>query len=158
MQTLTILNSKEIRQLKQQIEIQFGYAPQQDYAYLRTEKEKIFLINKDVAKVDWDKLIVDKMGLYFGEDLGEEFRLSKEGAQLLGAEAQKHKVKLKNVIELSKEELKHYFTGADLPKECGQESRLILLRYKEDILGCARYKEGKILNFMPKIHRGEVIL
>ena len=158
MQQLTILNSKEIRQLKQRVEIEFGYAPQEDYAYLRTEKEKIFLINKDVAKVDWDKLIVDKMGLYFGEDLGEDFRLSKEGAQLLGAEAKKHKVKLKNVIDLSHDELKHYFTGADLLKDYGKQSRLVLLEYKGDILGCAKYKEGKILNFMPKIHRGEVIL
>lgn len=158
MQTLTILNSKEIRQLKQQIEIEFGYAPQEDLAYLRNEKEKIFIINRDLAKIDWKKLIVDKVGLYFGEDLGEEFRLSKEGAQLLGAEARKNKVKLKNVIELSHDELKHYFTGLDLPKECGKQSRLVLLQYKEDIIGCARYKEGKILNFMPKIHRGEVIL
>jgi len=158
MQQLTILNSKEIKQLRNQIEAQFGYFFPEDYAYLRTEKEKIFLINKDIAKVDWKKLIVDKVGLYLGEDLGPEFRLSKEGAQLLGLAAKKHKIELKNTVELSKEELKHYFTGVDLPKDCGEKSRLVLLSYEKDILGCAKYKEGRILNFLPKIHRGEVIL
>ncbi|MFA6461317.1 MAG: hypothetical protein WCV90_03550 [Candidatus Woesearchaeota archaeon] len=159
MQTLTILNSKEVRALKEQLTRQFGYFPPEDYAYLRNEKEKIFLINKDVAKVDWDKLIVDKMGLYFGEDLGHEFRLSKEGAQLLWMEAKKNKVELKNTLELSKEEVKTYFSGVDLFKEEGEkDNKLVILYYQKEVLGCARYREGKVFNFLPKIHRGEVIL
>jgi len=158
MQTLTILNSKEIKALKQQLENQFGYSFKEDYAYLRNEKDRIFIISKDLAKIDWKKLIVDKVGLYLGEDLAPEFRLSKEGAQLLYLEAKKNKVTLKKVVDLTKEEVKTYFTGIDLPKECGKENRLVILRYREDILGCAKYKEGRILNFLPKIHRGEVIL
>jgi len=158
MQTLTILNSKEVRAMKEIIIDQFGYFLKEDYAYLRNEKDKIFLINKDIAKIDWKKLIVDKVGLYFGEDLGHEFRLSKECAQLIGLEAKQQKVKLKNVAELTKDELKVYFQGRDLAKDLGNESKLVLLEYNGEIIGCAKYKPGTILNFLPKVHRGEVIL
>ena len=48
--------------------------------------------------------------------------------------------------------------GLDLEKNIGPEDKPIIISYKNNILGCAQYKEGKILNFLPKIHRGEVIL
>lgn len=158
MQTLTILNSKDIKRIKEIITTQFGHFLTTDYAYLRTDKDKIYLINKDVARIDWDKLIVDKAGMYFGEDKGNEIRLSKEGAQLLALDAHKNKVELKNVVELDGEETKRYFLGEDLLTDLGAESRLVLLKYNHDFFGCAKYKEGKILNFMPKIHRGDVVL
>ena len=62
------------------------------------------------------------------------------------------------MVDLSKEETKTYFLGVDLIKDLGVESRLIILKYGDQILGCAKYKETKILNFLPKTHRGEVIL
>ncbi|MBI4980716.1 hypothetical protein HZC30_04135 [Candidatus Woesearchaeota archaeon] len=158
MQTLTILNSKEIKRIRELITAQFGHFFTTDYAYLKTEKDKLYLINKDVARIDWNKLIVDKAGMYFGEDKGNEIRLSKEGTQLLALDARKNKAELKNVVELDGEETKRYFLGEDIVKELGAENRLVLLKYSHDIFGCAKYKEGKILNFMPKIHRGEVVL
>ena len=85
-------------------------------------------------------------------------RLSKEGAQLLYLEAKKNSQELINVVDLSKEETKTYFLGVDLIKDFGSESRLIILKYEGQILGCAKYKDNKILNFLPKTHRGEVIL
>ena len=54
--------------------------------------------------------------------------------------------------------MKDYFSGIDLNKELGEENRFVLLKYKEDVFGCAKYKENTIINFLPKIHRGEVIL
>jgi NOL1/NOP2/fmu family ribosome biogenesis protein len=158
MQTLTILNSKEIKRIREIITVQFGHFFTEDYAYLRTDKDKIYMINKDVARIDWDKLIVDKAGMYFGEDKGNEIRLSKEGTQLLALDARKNKVKLKDVVELDGEETKRYFLGEDIITDLGVESRLVLLKYNQDLFGCAKYKEGKILNFMPKVHRGDVVL
>ncbi|MDO8656587.1 MAG: hypothetical protein Q7K45_05080 [Nanoarchaeota archaeon] len=158
MQSLTILNTREVKKIKEVLVSQFGYALQEDYAYLKNDKDKIFLVNKDAAKLDWKKLIIDKMGLYFAEDKETEIRLSKEGAQLLASEAKKNKQKLMNVVELSTEETKTYFQGQDLPKDLGADSKNIILQYKHNILGCAKYKEGKILNFLPKTYRGEAIL
>lgn len=158
MQSLTILNTREVKKIKELLLQQFGYALQEDYAYLKNEKNKIYLINKDAAKLDWKKLIIDKMGLYFAEDKEAEIRLSKEGAQLLAFEAKKNKKKLRNVVELTKEETKAYFQGIDIEKDAGSASRMVMPAYQKNVLGCARYKEGKILNYLPKTYRGEVLV
>jgi len=158
MQQLTILNNKEWKPFREMLVKQFGHYPSEDYAYLKTAKDKIYVINKDISKVNINNLIIDKLGLYLGEINNTEFRLSKEGAQLLGLDAQKTGVLLKNVVELDREEMERYFLGADLVKNLGPDNKMILLQYERDIFGCAKYKQGKILNFLPKINRVEVIL
>lgn len=158
MQQLTILNTRDVKRLRELVEKQFGYFPQEDYAYFKGENEKISIVSKDIVQVDFKKLIVDKIGLYFAEDMGSEIRLSKEGAQLLGREAFAKGEELCNVVDLSEEELRTYFQGQELKRDLGAEKKLVLLRYGGDIIGCAKYKEGMILNFMPKQHRGEVIV
>lgn len=158
MQQLAILNTRDVKRIKERLRQQFGYAPEEEYAYLQSEKDKIFIINREVAKIDLKKIIIDKMGLYFAELRNGEVRLSKEGAQLLGREAAEKNQKLMNVVHLTTEEVKLYFQGVDLAKDLGSESKLMLIEYQGDIIGCSRYKEGKVLNFLPKIHRGEVIV
>ncbi|MEK6853284.1 MAG: hypothetical protein AABX64_01245, partial [Nanoarchaeota archaeon] len=59
---------------------------------------------------------------------------------------------------LDKEEIKLYFKGVDLKKDLGGKSRHVLIKYENDIIGCSKYKEGVILNYLPKINRGEVIV
>ena len=154
---LNILNSKEVKKLKEMVIYNFGYFPENDYAYLKNEKKRIFLINKDLVRIDLEKLRIDKVGLYFAE-VSETLRLSKEGASFLFREAVKNKIELKNIVELDGRETKAYFAGVDLTKSLDIGNSLILLKYQNDILGCARYKDGKILNFLPKIYRGEVIV
>jgi NOL1/NOP2/fmu family ribosome biogenesis protein len=118
----------------------------------------VFIVTKDITRIDLKKLIIDRVGLYFAELRKKHVRLSKEGAQLLVLDALQHKKKIKNLVELEAEEVKQYFLGLDLEKDLGIEDKPIIISYKNNILGCAQYKEGKILNFLPKIHRGEVIL
>ena len=101
---------------------------------------------------------IDKIGLYFAEIKHNQARLSKEGAQFLAKKANVEKKELKNVVILNDKELKDYFQGLDLDKDLGSESKFVLLKYKQDIFGCAKYKEKRILNFLPKIHRGETII
>ncbi|MBI4151397.1 hypothetical protein HY496_00360 [Candidatus Woesearchaeota archaeon] len=158
MSKLRILNSREVKVIKEQLRQQFGYALEEQYAYLQNEKERVFVVNRDLANLDLEKLRIDRVGLYFAELRPSQVRLSKEGAQLLFNEARKNGIKLKNVITLTKIETRAYFAGVDLKKDLGEENRLIILTYEEDVIGCASYKEGKILNYLPKTHRGEVIL
>ncbi|MFH1405870.1 MAG: hypothetical protein ABIG52_01475 [Nanoarchaeota archaeon] len=163
MQKLNILNTREVKKIKEIILEDYGYFPEEEYAYLQSEKgkndkEKIYLVNKDLARIDLKKLRIDKLGLYFAELKDNHIRLSKEGVQLLGKLAEDNKKELKNVVELNKKEVKSYFNGDDLEKDLGDKNRFILLRYQKEFLGCAKYKDQKILNFLPKIYRGEVIL
>src|SRR3989344_4388890 len=158
MQQLTILNSRDVKRIREQVVNQFGYFPEEDYAFLKGENDKVFIVSKDLARIDLKKLIVDRIALYFAELRETEVRLSKEGAQLLGRLARENKKELKNVVDFDEKEVKAYFAGVDVVKDLGKENRLMLLRYEQDVFGCAKYKEGKIINFMQKIHRGEVIL
>jgi len=159
MQKLNILNSKEIKRLKELLLEQFNYAFQEDYAYLESKKGRIYVVSKDISKLDLDKLRIDRYGLYLGEKKGNTFRLSMEATQLLFKEAKENKAELTNVFEINEKELRDYFQGMDIDKpELKEENRLVLLQFREDVFGCTRLKEGKLLNFLPKIHRGEIII
>jgi len=159
MQKLNILNSKEIKRLKELLLEQFNYAFQEDYAYLESKKGRIYVVSKDISKLDLDKLRIDRYGLYLGEKKGNTFRLSMEATQLLFKEAKENKAELTNVFEINEKELRDYFQGMDIDKpEFKEENRLVLLQFREDVFGCTRLKEGKLLNFLPKIHRGEIII
>jgi NOL1/NOP2/fmu family ribosome biogenesis protein len=158
MPKLLVLNTREIKRINELLKKEFSYSLKSKHVYLQNDKNKIFLVNKDISKLDLDKIRVDRMGLYFAELKNSQLRLSKEGAQLLAREAQENDCKLDNVIELDQNEIKEYFKGLDLEKDLGEENRLVLLKYNSDIFGCAKYKDGKILNFLSKIHRGEVII
>lgn len=155
MQTLTILNTRDIKRIRQLFEETYGAFFAGDYAYLQGKDGRLSLINKDIGKIDLQKLRVDKFGLYVAEIKGSSVRLSKEGAQLLAKEARD---KLKNIVELDDREIKAYFHGVDIRKDLGSEAKFVLIDYKGDIVGCSKYKDGVILNYLPKIHRGEVIV
>lgn len=155
MQTLAILNTRDIKKIRLLFEETYGAFFTGDYAYLQSKDGRLSLINKDIAKIDLQKLRVDKFGLYVAEIKGNSVRLSKEGAQLLAKGARD---KLKNVIKLDSREIKAYFHGIDLRKDLGSEAKFVLIEYDGDIVGCSKYKDGVVLNYLPKIHRGEVIV
>ena len=156
---LKILNGKEIKKIKQILEKQFNYSLKKDYAYLENNKGKIYLVNKDISRIDLDNLRTDRFGIYFAERKNEWLRLSTEGAQLFALEAKKGKQDLTNVIELDKIELEQYYQGSDLIKEEFKENNnFVLLSYKKEIFSCAKVKDGKLLNYLPKIYRGTVIV
>ena len=151
MQKLKILNTREIKQIKNKLKEQFGYDYQEDFAFLLNRKDKLFVVNKDISRLDIEKLKVDKYGMYFGE-FKNELRLSMEAAWLIGNKAKK------NIIEIDENELKKYFLGEDLDRDLGKNNRFVLLKYKKDVVSCAKYKDKKILNFLPKIHRSKEVL
>ncbi|PIN73635.1 hypothetical protein COV20_05420 [Candidatus Woesearchaeota archaeon CG10_big_fil_rev_8_21_14_0_10_45_16] len=154
MQKLNILNTRDVKKIRDIVIKEFGCFLQKEYAFLQSDKNKVFIVNKDVSRIDLDKLRLDRLGLYFAEVKPDHVRLSKEGAALLVQENED----VKNTVILEEKEVKAYFAGVDLPKDLGEENRLVILMFKDNVLGCAQYKDKKILNFLPKIHRGEVIV
>ena len=158
MQRLAILNTRDIKNIKERLQSQFGHAFRDDYVYLQNDKKRLFLTTRDITLIDLESLHVDRLGLYVAEISDSEIRLSKEGSQLLVQDARKHKLPVSNTLSLTKEEVLQYFLGADIARDLGQESRFLILFYGVDVLGCAKYKEGKILNFHPKVHRASVIV
>jgi NOL1/NOP2/fmu family ribosome biogenesis protein len=155
MNQLIMLNTREIKKLNEKLKQNFSFTLNKDYAFARSDKGKVYVVNKDLTRLNLKNLIIDRLGLYLLRDTEKEFRLSKEGAQYLFYQSQG---KLTNVVELNDEQTKDYFNGLDINFDLGTKNKLIILKYKDNILGGATYKEGKILNFLPKSYRGDVII
>lgn len=143
---LKILNSKEIKEIKEIIRNQWGCDFKTELAFLLSSNNKIYVVSRDIAKVDLSKLNIEIIGMYFGELKDEQLRLSVEGSQLIGLIAKK------NVVELDDDEYRTWLKGFDLQKETAAEG-FAILKHKNDFLGTGRVKEASILNFVPKNRR-----
>ena len=96
MNNLRILNSKEKKKIIEQVKNYFGIENLElDYIFLMSDERKVYLVSEDAARVELDMLRVNSLGLYFGA-FEDNFRLSIEGAQLIGRKAKKNVVELKD--------------------------------------------------------------
>ena len=65
MESLKILKSREIKEIKQKLKEQFGFSKDLDYVFLQNEKGKAFITNKDLSSIDFEKLKINTIGMYF---------------------------------------------------------------------------------------------
>ena len=147
MPELKILNNKEIKDIYELIEKQWGAKVKLDYGFLKNQKNRVFIISKDISKIDISKLRLNSVGMYFCEIDSKGIRLSIEGSQIIGPRA------AKNVVELDEEETRKWFKGEDLEKECKDCSGFVILKNKNDFIGNGKYANGKILNYVGKMRR-----
>lgn len=148
MQKAKILNTREAKQILRHLEDQWGFKEKIEMTFLMNEKDKIFIISNDLKILQKpEELRIDSLGLYFGELNKGEIRLSIEGSQIVGPKAGK------NIIEVSRPEMTEWFKGKDIEKNIEGEPRYVILKHDTDFIGTGRYKDGKILNFVPKARR-----
>ena len=147
MQELKILNSKEIKEIYGLIEKQWGVKIKLDYGFLRNQKNRIFVISKDISAIDTSKLRLNSVGMYFCEFDSLGIRLGIEGSQIIGPKA------AKNIVELNEEETKRWFKGEDIEKECKDCWGFVILKRDNDFLGSGKYTNKKILNYVSKTRR-----
>ena len=57
MQKLNFLNTKEVKEIRKKILGQWGCDFKTDLAFILTNKNRIFLLSRDVEKIDFEKLI-----------------------------------------------------------------------------------------------------
>lgn len=151
MPELKILNSREIKEVLKLIETQWGAKLKLDYGFLKNSKNRIFVISKDISKIDFSKLRLNSAGMYFCEMDNRGIRLSIEGSQLVGDKS------TKNIVELDEDETKKWFRGEDLEKECKDCSGFVILKSNNDFLGTGKYANGKILNYVGKTRRVNLV-
>ena len=147
MPELKILNSKEIKKIFELIGEQWGAKVKLDYGFLKNNKNRVFIISKDISNIDISKLRLNSVGMYFCEIDNLGIRLSIEGSQIIGPKA------TKNVVGLDKEETKKWFKGEDLEKECKDCNGFVILRHDKDFLGAGKYVNGRVLNYVGKNRR-----
>ena len=144
---LKILNGKEVKEIYKMIERQWGAKLKLDFGFLRNNKNRVFIVNRDLSKIDISKLRINSIGMYFCELYGDEIRLSIEGSQIVGPEASK------NIVELNDEESRNWLKGNEIEKECSDCSGFVILKNKKDFLGNGRYSNKRILNYVSKTRR-----
>ena len=150
MTNLKILNNKEIKEIYKLIEIQWGAKIKLDYGFLQNQKNRVFIVSRDISKIDFSKLRLNSAGMYFCELDNKGIRLSIEGTQIIGMKA------TKNIIELDEGETRKWFKGEDLEKECNGCSGFLILKNKNDFIGAGKYTKGKILNYVSKTRRANI--
>lgn len=153
MANLKILNKKQIKEIYSALEKQFGFSSELDYAFMINEKNRVYIINKKFGEIDTAYLRVDTLGLYFGEFRNNTLRASIEGSQLIWPLCKK------NIVEISEGLMKLWIRGYDIEvneKEMHDknvEDGFVLVKHENDFLGCGNLKQGKIMNYIPKIRR-----
>jgi NOL1/NOP2/fmu family ribosome biogenesis protein len=143
-QGIRFLNRKETKEiLKRLIEI-WDAELDDDIAFCMNDKNRIFVVSRDVDKIDRTKLNLNNVGLYFGEITERgELRLSIEGSMIVGKRAKKH------IIDIDMEQTRKWFEGSDIDYK-SEDNTFVILRYNDDFLGCGKLVKGKILNYVPK--------
>lgn len=147
MQNLKILNGKEIKEILNKIKEQYGIENLElEYVFLRNNEDKIFITNRNIGRIDFRKLKINNIGLYFCAIENDEVRLTVEGTQIIGNKA------TKNILELDDNQTTEWFKGSDI--EAKKEiNGFAILKHNNDFLGSGKYKNSKIINFLPKERR-----
>jgi NOL1/NOP2/fmu family ribosome biogenesis protein len=145
--SLKALASKEKKQLLAQIKDQWNADFKPELVFFINDKQKLYAVHKDIAKIDLSGARINSVGFYFGEQKKGELRLSIEGSQLIGPIAKK------NVVEIDDDETLSWMRGEDLDKEVGC-SGFVIIKHDKDYMGTGKCtQDNRILNFVPKARR-----
>ncbi len=142
---MKVLDKNEVKRIERYIEEVYGSSIDlKKFAVLMSgSKEKIWLCNREIAELPIEHWRTNSVGLYLGRfDLGK-LRLSIEGAMMVNG--------TKNVAIIN--DWKKFVTGFDIDEfECinCDENQYVIVKYKDNILGIAKYVGDKLLNVLPK--------
>ena len=143
---LVVWKSKEVRAFLEKVHAQWGGSRKPDDAFISNNQGNVFLVTRDLASIDWYKLWISSAGMYIAEIHDERVRLSIEGSQLIGPSA------TKNMLEVDKETAMHWLKGHDIEAQ-GDFSGHVIVKFGKSYMGSGAYKEGKLLNHVPKSRR-----
>ncbi len=144
MEHLNILNTREKDEFVEKLEEQYGFEGELDYTVLKSNKDKYYLITRDVANIELDELNINSVGLYFaGEDSGGNLRLSIEGSQMIGPEASE------NIYELDGEDWQRWIRGEEVEVDM-EWSPFLIVTNGEDYMACGKASDGVLKNYVPK--------
>ncbi len=146
-----LFSPQETQEILSKLNAQFGIQKIPG-RLIKIGNEKIFLFQGEFLEEQIKNLekitFIERIGVYFAKifDLTGEIRLSIEGTQIL-----KNQI-TKNTFEINNEQLTPWMQGQELNIQTGLKG-IIVIKYKDDYLGCGKASENKIGNFIPKSRR-----
>ena len=146
-----ILSNQETKEILSKLNEQFGIQKIPG-RLIKIGKERIFLFNGDFLDEqikNLEKIVfIEKIGIYIGAIFlpTGEIRLSIEGTQIFKDQI------TKNIFEINEEKFGNWMQGEELDIQTGLKG-IIVIKYKNNFLGCGKASENKIGNFIPKSRR-----
>ncbi len=125
---------------------QFGIPKLAGYRFLKSGRKRIRLISDIAFSLLSNLPYTGTTGLYVGEYSPTAFRLSMDGAQLLGRHA------TKQIVELNDEQAKTWLQGESVNYEDEQRGYVIVV-HNNTIIGCGSLSYGTLHSYVPKIRR-----
>lgn len=150
MANIDFLNSKQKKKLLETIKTQFGIKDLNFDCIFFRNKDKVFLLSRAFSKLAIENLRINSLGLYFCRMQDNGVRLSIEGSQIIGNKARK------NILEIDKIDLYKWIRGQNLETEKSLDG-FVIIKHKNDFLGCGKSKNGIILNYIPRNRRIKVL-
>ena len=141
---MKILSKKQIRELMNLLDKQFGFNHELDYIFIKDSRD-YYITNKSLGKINFNSLNVKRIGIFFGKLIDNNFILSIEGSQIIGRSSNK------NIIDVDAEEIKSWFKGMNLRKSL--DNGVYLLRYKNDFVGTCKVINNELINSLDKSRR-----
>ena len=146
---IQILNSRQKHEIAKSLREQFG-VDKLPGKVMKLGEEKLFLFTGDATdeeiKTIEEMVPVERLGVYFAKLIHDDVKLSIEGTQIL-----KDQIK-KNVLEVDDEQARKWMEGQELNIKTGHRNFLVI-KYKDNFLGCGKASEEKVGNFVPKMRR-----
>ena len=149
MTNLKILNKNQKQEIVNKLKKQFGISVL-DGIFVQRGVERLFLFQGDFTPgqiYNLERTVpIERVGIYFGKEIGNKIRLSIEGTHILQEQIKK------NIFELDDVQAEQWMKGQELQIQTGKQDFLIM-KYKDDFLGCGKASELKIGNYVPKNRR-----
>ena len=146
---LKILNLNQKREIVNKLKKQFG-VKDVNGIFVQRAVERLFLFQGDFLPkqiYNLERTVpIERVGIYFGKIQNEKVRLSIEGVHIL-----KNQI-TKNIFELDEKQAELWMKGNELEIQTGKNDFLIM-KYKDNFLGCGKASELKIGNYVPKSRR-----
>ena len=141
-----ILRGKGTRELLKEMKNHYDIDVKPDVVFVSSGKGKIWIINKNINKIETSKLNIERYGTYvmFSDKYGIRFTI--EGSQIFGKFAKK------NVFEIGKKQVQNWIRGFDLEIKT-ETNRYVIIKCGNDYLGCGKGAIDRIQNYIPKSRR-----
>lgn len=142
-----VLNTREVKKILDWLKEHYGIKELKiDKVFLKSAKDKIYLVSRKVSELETKNLRINLVGMYFAKEEKNGIRLSIEGSQIIGPKA------TKNVIELGEQQVSNWIKGQDISCDADAEG-FVIIKNGKDFYGVGNCKEGKVLNYVPKERR-----
>ena len=142
------LSPEETQRIHDYLNRLYGW-PSSSYRFMHSGKNKVWITSSDLKFPFRQSIPIETVGMYFGKYDMRLFRLSFDATILFRSYLKNHSIALNDEQKISWLEGKS--VRAEYP--ASYERSFVILRWKDDVVGCGFPQSGEIRNFIPKNRR-----